>query len=123
MFMRDFAYNSQFEAYSLEALTGYYAYKGGQSIFKFIRETYGYQKLTEFYTKLKIYLDVQKAIQYTFNMSKQEFTEEWHHYLKKIYWPEISTSEDIREISVRLTDHKKMRNYQNIAPCHFSQGR
>jgi len=117
MFMRDFAYNSQFEAYPLEALTGYYAYKGGQSIFKFIRETYGYQKLTEFYTKLKIYLDVQKGIQYTFNMSKEEFTEEWHHYLKKIYWPEISSSEDIREISVRLTDHKKMRNYQNIAPA------
>ncbi len=122
MFMRDFAYNSQFEAYPLEALTGYYAYKGGQSIFKFIRETYGYQKLTEFYTKLKIYLDVEKGIQYTFNMSKKEFTEEWHHYLKKMYWPEISTSEDIREISVRLTDHKEMRNIQNIAPAISPSG-
>jgi Tol biopolymer transport system component len=122
MFMRDFAYNSQFEAYPLEALTGYYAYKGGQSIFKFVRETYGYQKLTEFYTKLKIYLDVEKALQYTFNMSKTEFTEEWHHYLKKTYWPEISTSEDIRDISVRLTDHKKMRNYQNIAPSISPDG-
>ncbi|MEA3391852.1 MAG: BamA/TamA family outer membrane protein [Candidatus Marinimicrobia bacterium] len=122
MFMRDFTYNSQFEAYPLEALTGYYAYKGGQSIFKFIRETYGYQKLTEFYTKLKIYLDVEKGIQYTFNMSKEEFTEEWHHYLKKMYWPDISMSEDIREISVRLTDHKKMKNIQNIAPAISPSG-
>ena len=122
MFMRDFTYNSQFEAYPFEALTGYYAYKGGQSIFKFIRETYGYQKLTEFYTKLKIYLDVEKGIQYTFNMSKEEFTEEWHHYLKKMYWPDISMSEDIREISVRLTDHKKMRNIQNIAPAISPSG-
>jgi len=122
MFMRDFAYNSQFEAYPLEALTGYYAYKGGQSIFKFVRETYGYQKLTEFYTKLKIYLDVERALQYTFNMSKKEFTEEWHHYLKKMYWPEISTSEDIRDISVRLTNHKEMRNIQNIAPAISPSG-
>ncbi len=122
MFMRDFAYNSQFEAYPLEALTGYYAYKGGQSIFKFVRETYGYQKLTEFYTKMKIYLDVNKAIRFTFNMSKEEFTEEWHHYLKKIYWPDISMTEDVKDISVRLTDHKKMRNYQNIAPAISPSG-
>jgi Omp85 superfamily domain/WD40-like Beta Propeller Repeat len=122
MFMRDFTYNSQFEAYPLEALTGYYAYKGGQSIFKFIRETYGYQKLTEFYTKLKIYHDVERSIQFTFNMSKEEFTEEWHQYLKKMYWPEISMSEDIRDISVRLTDHKQMRNIQNIAPAISPSG-
>ena len=117
MFMRDFAYHSQFESYPFEALTGYYAYKGGQSIMKFMREEYGYQKLTEFYTKLKIYYDVDRSIQYTFNMSKEEFTEEWHHYLKKIYWPEISITEDIREMSVRLTDHKKWKNAQNIAPA------
>ena len=122
MFMRDFTYFSPFEAYPLEALTGYYAYKGGQSIFKFIRETYGYQKLTEFYTKLKLYHDVERGIQFTFNMSKDEFTQEWHSYLKKLYWPEISMSEDIREVSVRLTDHTKMGNNQNIAPAISPSG-
>ncbi|MFA6619047.1 MAG: BamA/TamA family outer membrane protein [Candidatus Neomarinimicrobiota bacterium] len=122
MFMRDFAYNSRFEAYPLEALTGYYAYKGGQSIFKFIRETYGYQKLTEFYTKLKAYHDVNKAIQFSFNMSKEEFTSEWHHYLKKTYWPDISMTEDISNISVRLTNHKKDKNYQNLAPAISPSG-
>ncbi|MDZ7821235.1 MAG: hypothetical protein U5N26_05150 [Candidatus Marinimicrobia bacterium] len=122
MFMRDFTYHSQFESYPLDALTGYYAYKGGQSVFKFIREVYGYQKLTEFYTKLKIYHSVDKAIQYTFNMSKKEFTEVWHHYLKELYWPEISHSEDIRKLSVRLTDHEEMRNTQNIAPAISPDG-
>ncbi|MBN2781152.1 MAG: PD40 domain-containing protein [Candidatus Marinimicrobia bacterium] len=122
MFMRDFATNSRFESYSFDAMTGYYAYKGGQSIFKFIRETYGYQKLTEFYLKLKIYHDVDRAVQFTFNMSKKELSDEWHHYLKKMYWPEISATEDIRDIAVRLTDHVDMRNTQNIAPSISPDG-
>jgi len=122
MFMRDFAYHTQFELYPFDALRGYYAYKGGQSIFKFIRETYGYQKLTEFYTKLKIYHDVDRAIRHTFNMPTEDITSEWHHYLKIQYWPEISMAEDIRDISVRLTDHKQMRNIQNIAPAISPDG-
>ncbi|MFA7629401.1 MAG: BamA/TamA family outer membrane protein [Candidatus Neomarinimicrobiota bacterium] len=122
MFMRDFTYHSQFESYPFEYLSGYYAYKGGQSIFRFIRETFGYQKLTEFYTKLKIYHDVNRAIRHTFNMTIENITEEWHHYLKRLYWPEISMSEDIRDISVRLTDHKKLRNSQNIAPAIAPSG-
>jgi hypothetical protein len=122
MFMRDFTYHGLIGAYDFEDLRGYYAYKGGQSIFKFIREVYGYQKLTELYRKMKVYHDVRKAIKNTFNMTQEELSEEWHHYLKEYYWPEISNSEDIRDISIRLTDHKKMRNTQNIAPAIAPSG-
>lgn len=122
MFMRDFAYHSQFEAYSFAALRGYYAYKGGQSIFKFIREEFGYEKVSEFYRKLKLYLDVNKALMNTFNMGKNDFTERWHQYLKESYWPDISKTEDISELSIQLTDHKKWRNYQNITPALSPSG-
>src|SRR6056297_820649 len=71
MFMRDFAYHTEFELYPLSGLSGYYAYKGGQSVFKFIRETFGYEKISEFYRKLKLHLNVDRAVQTTFNMSKK----------------------------------------------------
>ncbi len=120
MFMRDFAFQSRF--IPIDNLNGYYAYKGGQSIFRFIHDTYGSQKITEFYANLKSSHSVERCIQKTFNMGPEKFSEDWHTYLKTQYWPEISMAEDVTGISVQLTDHEKQKNYQNIAPAISPSG-
>ena len=35
----------------------------------------------------------------------------WHPRLKKEYWPDIDGRDEIEDISIRLTDHKKKKNY------------
>jgi len=120
MFMRDFAFNGQFPP--MWALSGYYAYKGGQSIIRFIHETYGMEKLTDFYGSLKATHSVSRSIRRIFNMSEEDFTKEWHKYIQKTFWPDINFADDILNISVRLTDHKKLNNYQNIAPSLSPDG-
>jgi len=120
MFMRDFAFNGQFPP--MWALDGYYAYKGGQSIIRFIHETYGMEKLTDFYGSLKATHSVPRSIKRIFNMSEEDFTAEWHKYIQKTYWPDIDFAEDILNISVRLTDHNELGNYQNIAPALSPDG-
>ena len=120
MFMRDFTFQSNF--IPIPYLNGYYAYKGGQSVFKFVHDTYGSKKLEEFYTNLKSTGKVEKCIKRTFNMDFEKFSESWHKYLKKRYWPEITLAEDVNRNAVRLTDHKELKNYQNIAPAISPEG-
>ena len=49
--MRDLALNSTIPP--IEYVSGYYVYKAGQSVLKFVNDTYGKKKLTEFYHSMK----------------------------------------------------------------------
>jgi len=120
MFMRDFAFQSRF--IPIDYLSGYYAYKGGQSVFKYMNDRYGPEKITEFYRNLKSTHSVERSIQRSFNMDMEKFSEEWHKYLKKKYWPEINFAEDMNRVAVRLTDHDELKNTQNIAPAVSPSG-
>ena len=51
----------------------------------------------------------------------ESLTKQWHKYLKKEYWPDIDGRDEIEDISIRLTDHKK-KNYYNIAPAISPDG-
>jgi hypothetical protein len=59
MFMRDLALNSTIPP--IEYVSGYYVYKAGQSVLKFVNDTYGKKKLTEFYSSMKKTSNVKKA--------------------------------------------------------------
>ena len=51
-----------------------------------------------------------------------EINDQWHEYLKKTYFPEISNKEKLTDFSRRLTNHKKLENNYNIAPAISPDG-
>lgn len=120
MFMRDLAFSGRMVP--IEYLSGYYNYKAGQSIFRFIDETYGQEKITEFYGALKSTHSVERAIRKSFNMTMEEFNNEWYKWLKKEFWTDVELTQEVGKQSVQLTDHLKDGNYQNVSPSISPSG-
>ena len=106
----------------LNQLDGYDAYRGGQSFWWFVSERYGNHKIPELLAKLKSTGNVDNAFRSTFNLKLEDFSEEWKRYLKKYYYPDIDKFSYPSDFAIRLTDHKKKRNFYNTSPAISPQG-
>ncbi len=101
---------------------GLFAYKGGQSIFRFIAQEYGDRKITEFLSNLKTSKSVEAALKSSIGITVDELSEAWSKELKKEHWPELSKRKGPEEISKKLTDHKKEGAFLNIGPSFSPKG-
>ena len=45
-----------------------------------------------------------------------------HIYLKKEYWPDVKDRDPLEDMSEKLTDHKKARNFYNVSPALSPDG-
>lgn len=106
----------------LQFLDGYDAYRGGQAFWWYVSERYGPHKIPELLSKLKSTGNVDNAFKSTFNMKLDEFSSEWKKYLKKYYFPDIATFSYPSDFAIKLTDHKKKRNFYNTSPAISPQG-
>lgn len=97
-------------------------YQGGASVFRFIAETYGREKIGEFLHRLKGKLKFENVIQQTFQMKMEEFSERWQRWLKKMYWVDYANRQSPKEIAHPITDHVKKRNYLNVSPTISPDG-
>jgi len=120
MTIRDIAINDVIP--TIPQLNYYLAYKGGQSVWKFIVEKYGWQKVAEIFKQAKRTQNVEKAFEKTIGMNFVELTEQWHKYIKKEYWPDINGRSEIKDFSQKITDHEKLSNYFNISPALSPDG-
>jgi len=120
MTMRDMSINKKMP--TVKELESYMAYKGGQSIWRFIAEKYGREKIGEIITAMKMTQDAEKGIERALGMDYEDLTKQWHKYLKKEYWPDVAGRDEIEDIAKRLTDHKKEKNYYNISPAVSPDG-
>ncbi|MFQ6604923.1 MAG: peptidase MA family metallohydrolase [Fidelibacterota bacterium] len=120
MIIRDIAINEYIP--SIMDLNYYMAYKGGQSVWRYIAETYGREKVGEIFIAMKKTQNARKGFKQALGMDFEDLTEKWHKYLKKEYWPDIAGREELDDIAKRLTDHKKKRNYYNISPAISPDG-
>lgn len=115
MILRDIATNSEIP--SIKELDYYLAYKGGQSVYRFIAERYGDQKIGEIWANMKGHSSAEKGIEKSIGLKMKELSEAWHKWVRKEYWPDIAEREELDDIAVRLTDHKKLKNYFNTGPA------
>ena len=122
MWMRDLAINGG-ELPEIDRLTGYLAYRGGQSVWKFITEKWGEEAISEIFIQIGRQNHVDMGMEVALGIDKKELTEQWHNYLKKEYWPDIEGRSSLKEIARKLTDHKKLENTYNIAPAISPDGR
>jgi Tol biopolymer transport system component len=120
MTLRDLSINERMP--TVKELESYMAYKGGQSIWRFIAEKYGREKIGEIITAMKMTQNAEKGIERALGMDYEDLTKQWHKYLKKEYWPDVVGRDEIEDIAKRLTDHKKEKNYYNISPAVSPDG-
>jgi len=106
----------------LNQLDGYDAYRGGQAFWWFVSERYGNHKIPELLSKFKSTGNIDNAFRSTFNLKLEDFSEEWKRYLKKFYYPDVEKFSYPTDFAIRLTDHKKKKNFYNTSPAISPQG-
>jgi len=95
MYIRDLVINNYLPP--LEYIGGYLAYRGGQSFFAFLGAEYGVDKLGDLMNNIKALGDVYAGFDETYKMSVEKLGEKWQKELKKRYWPEIDTKEEVTD--------------------------
>ncbi|MBN2417582.1 PD40 domain-containing protein [bacterium] len=119
-YMRDATINGYVPP--VDQIYGFMAYKGGQSLINYICDTYGKPKLGEFLNKLKMLRDLEEALKQSIGLDIEEFSDRWHKYLRKEYWPDISDRKEPEDIAHRLTDHVEERTFLNNSPSLSPNG-
>lgn len=120
MIIRDAAINGSLPP--VQYLNYYMAYKGGQSVVRYIGETFGVERLGEIFHETRHFKDIPKAIEHTLHLDLETLTEKWHFSVRKDYWPDIDGRNNLDDLGHRLTDHTKTKNYFNVSPALSPNG-
>ncbi len=121
MFMRDISLNEKL--IDLKDMNNYFAYRGGQTFFWYIAKKYGSQKVGDFINRLKVNTDINSTFKSAFNMTLEEFSEEFKNDLKEYYWPDIAIFKNPKEFAERITNHTKEDNFYNSSPSISPDGK
>lgn len=121
MWLRDMVINYG-QLPNLNQLNGYLAYRGGQSVWRFITKKWGEEAIAEIFFQIKRKKNVESGVFEALGMKLSEINLQWHEYLKKTYFPEISGKSNLYEFSRRLTNNKDLGNNYNIAPAISPDG-
>ncbi len=103
-------------------LNGYLAYRGGQSLFKFIADTYGRQKIGELLGRIQSLGSLEPALKASIGIGLEELNERWKKSVKKEFWPDIKDLQDPDTFAKRLTNNKKDGGFYNASPAISPQG-
>ncbi|HEX9614736.1 MAG TPA: biopolymer transporter Tol [Bacteroidota bacterium] len=120
MFLRDATIHSYLPP--IEYLDGYFAYRGGQSVWHYIATKYGEQKIGEILNRIRGTRSIEQGFRSTIGLSIKELSERWQKEQKVLYWPDIAKREEPADYSRRLTDHTKTENFYNTSPAISPQG-
>ncbi len=114
MFMRDATLADAIPP--LERLGGYVQYRVGQTMYWYISEKYGPEKVGELLQRIRTTRSPELAYKATFGIGISEFGEKFLEFLKKIYFPDIARFDDPSTFAEVLADHKKLGNFYNSSP-------
>ncbi|NGP86767.1 peptidase MA family metallohydrolase [Fodinibius halophilus] len=119
MFIRDAVINNYLPP--IPRLGGFFAYRGGQSVWNFIAEEYGRQKITEIMQNLKSSRNIELTFERTMGLDMEELSERWKDYYRKRYLPEVANREKISSFAENLTERDK-RGVYDTSPAISPQG-
>lgn len=120
MFMRDATIHTYLPP--IEYLSGYFAYRGGQSVWNYIAHKYGEQKIAEILHRIKSARSLDAGFKSAIGLSVSELSDRWMKEQKVQYWPDIATREEPADFATRITDHVKENNFYNTSPAISPQG-
>ncbi|MBD3286557.1 BamA/TamA family outer membrane protein [candidate division WOR-3 bacterium] len=111
-FMRDLLLtNNIIPLEELEYWGGYIVYRQGESVFLFIEERYGRDKVFELMHAMKLRGSMDGAFQKVFGMNVEDFGADWLNWLRKRYLPDIDKLGNMKTQARLLTDHEKDFTY------------
>lgn len=120
MFIRDASVSEYLP--SINQLNGYFAYRGGQSVFYYIANKYGKEKIGELLHKIKGVKNVEEGLKATLGIDIKELGERWKKDVKKTFWPDVALRDDPEDFAKRLTDPEKDKSFYNTSPTLSPQG-
>lgn len=120
MFIRNAIMNDALP--DIPQLNGYLAYRGGQSLFRFISDTYGRQKIGELLNRIQNLGSLEPALKASIGIGLEELNERWKKSVKKEFWPDIKDFQDPDTFAKRLTNNKKDGGFYNASPSLSPQG-
>ena len=120
MYMRDAIINERMP--DINQLNGYLAYRGGQSVFNYIANKYGKEKIGEIINKTKGLGDLEEGLKASIGLNIKELDERWMKYYKKMYWPDIATRDDPDSFAKKLTSTQTEEGTYNTSPAVSPQG-
>lgn len=120
MFIRDAAVSEYLP--EIKQLSGYFAYRGGQSVFYYIANKYGKEKIGELLNKIKGIGSVEEGFKATLGIDIKELGERWRKDIKKTFWPDVALRDDPEDFAKRLTDPEKDKGFYNTSPTLSPQG-
>ncbi|MEX1010590.1 MAG: BamA/TamA family outer membrane protein [Balneolaceae bacterium] len=119
MYMRDAVINNYLPP--LAQLSGFFAYRGGQSFWNFIEEEYGRAKITEILQRVQTTRSVQAAILQSTGLNFKELSTRWMDSLQQRYFPEVAERQSIESIASSVTSPEEFGTY-NTSPAISPQG-
>jgi len=120
MFIRDATIHTYLPP--IDYLSGYFAYRGGQSVWNYIANKYGEQKIAEILHRVKSARNVDAGFKSAIGLSVNELSERWQKEQKVLYWPDIAKREEPQDFATRLTNHVKDNDFYNTSPTISPQG-
>jgi Tol biopolymer transport system component len=104
------------------AVGGFYVYKEGQSVFNYIADTYGHQKVLEILDVLATTRSASEALERTIGVDEEKLYKDWSKALRKHYWPLYPDKVEAEDLGRALTDHIKDHGYYNTKPVLSPDG-
>ncbi len=106
----------------IDRLYGYFAYRGGQSVWWYIANKYGDEKIAEILSRIRSTRSVEQGFKSALGISIKELSKRWEHEQKVLYWPEVAIRKRPEDFAKRLTDHKEIGDFYNTSPAISPQG-
>ncbi len=120
MFVMDMVVNDK--ALQIENSSGYYAYRLGESFLTFISDTYGREKVSEYYFAIRALNNLESATKKIFGIDFDELESRWRYQLKRYYYPLVNSHDIPAEELDQRTDSKKDGSYFNFMPRFSPNG-
>ena len=98
------------------------AYKGGQSVWQYITQKYGREKVGEIFQQMKRAQNDEKGFESALGVDYEKLTDDWHDFVKREYWPDLVNRENFDDFSTKITDRTQTRNFYNVSPSFSPDG-
>ena len=102
--------------------SGYMLYKGGQSVMRYIAETYSEHKIGELLKDLRDQRNIEDAIKTNFGVSFKQFDKDWRLWVKRVHLKAIEKRVD-QEEAVLISEHFEDQSFLNMHPAISPDGK
>ncbi len=97
-------------------------YRFGQSIFQFIADTYGIQKIGEILKRTRRMGSLDKALESSTGLTVDVLSKKWTEAVRKEYLPQIAEYDKPDQVAARLTEAQRDQSNFNVAPSVSPSG-